>query len=32
MGWLLLPFSWKAVRYDGEESMRKLTSALCAQT
>ncbi|MFZ2510524.1 MAG: type IV toxin-antitoxin system AbiEi family antitoxin domain-containing protein [Gordonia sp. (in: high G+C Gram-positive bacteria)] len=31
MGWLLLPFSWKAVRYDGEESMRKLTSALYAQ-
>ena len=32
MGWLLLPFSWKAVRYDGEECMRKLTSALYSQT
>lgn len=32
IGWLLLPFSWKAIRYDGEECMRKLTSALYSQT
>ncbi|GAA3965371.1 type IV toxin-antitoxin system AbiEi family antitoxin domain-containing protein [Gordonia caeni] len=28
IGWLLLPFSWKAIRYDAEDCVLKLTNAL----
>lgn len=32
VGWLLLPFSWKAIRYTPEDCMLKLTGALNSQT